>query len=79
VQNQRRIVWPQTRVVAKAYLDQLERSGGLSTEKIKALRQAIGAGQKARLKKMAQELREGLPAVSNALDAKRIKALAEVL
>ena len=79
VQNQRRIVWPQTRVVAKAYLDQLERSGGLSAEKIKALRQAIEAGQKARLKKMAQELSEGLPAVANALDAKRIKALASSL
>ncbi|MFZ4629618.1 MAG: LVIVD repeat-containing protein, partial [Blastocatellia bacterium] len=79
VQNQQQIVWPRTWVVAKAYLDQLERSRSLSVEKIKALRQAIGAKQKARLKKMAQELREGLPATPNALDAKRIEALAGVL
>jgi hypothetical protein len=79
VQNQQRIVWPRTQVVAKAYLDQLERSQGLPAEKIKALRQAIGANQKARLKKMAQELREGLPAVRNGLDARRIEALAAIL
>ena len=78
-QNQQRIVWPRTQVVAKAYLDQLERSQGLPAEKIKALRQAIGANQKARLKKMAQELREGLPAVRNGLDARRIEALAAIL
>jgi hypothetical protein len=79
VQNQQQIVWPRTGVVAKAYLDQLERSRGLSVEKIKALRQAIEARQKTRLKKMAQELREELPATPNALDAKRIEALAGVL
>src|SRR5688500_19015579 len=30
VQNQQKIVWPRKLVVAKAYIDQLERSGGLS-------------------------------------------------
>jgi hypothetical protein len=79
VQNQQRIVWPRQLVVAKAYLDQLERSQGLSAEKIQALRQAIGKTQKARLRKMAEELRAGLPTTPNALDAKRIEALAEVL
>jgi hypothetical protein len=30
VQNQQKLVWPRKLVVAKAYIDQLERSSGLS-------------------------------------------------
>src|SRR5206468_3011367 len=41
VQNQQRIEWPRTLVVAKAYLDQLGRSQGLSAAEITTVRQAI--------------------------------------
>ena len=86
VQNQQRIVWPRQLVVAKAYLDQLERSQGLPAAQLAALRQAVGTAEKARLtrglgklREMAKELRAGLPQVQSPLDAKRIEALAEVL
>ncbi len=86
VQNQQRIVWPRQLVVAKAYLDQLERSQGLPAAQLAALRQAVGTAEKARLtrglgklREMAKELRAGLPQAQSPLDAKRIEALAEVL
>src|SRR4051812_1036022 len=41
VQNQERIEWPRTLVVAKAYVDQLERSQALAADQIASLRQAI--------------------------------------
>ena len=37
VQNQQRIVWPRKLVVAKAYIDQLERSQALPADRITAL------------------------------------------
>ena len=44
VQNQQRIVWPAKLVVAKAYLDQLERSQALPADQIAAVRNAIQSG-----------------------------------
>src|SRR5713101_7910223 len=45
VQNQERIVWPRQLVVAKAYVDQLERTQALPAAQIAGLRKAIeGAG-----------------------------------
>src|SRR6266853_1921208 len=41
VQNQERIVWPAKLVVAKAYVDQLERTQALPASEIAALRKAI--------------------------------------
>ena len=41
VQNQQKIEWPRKLVVAKAYVDQLERSQALPADQIAALRQAI--------------------------------------
>src|SRR5258708_6832379 len=41
VQNQQKIEWPRQLLVAKAYVDQLERSGGLPSDQITTLRQAI--------------------------------------
>ena len=41
VQNQQMIEWPRKLVVAKAYLDQLERSEAMRADKIAYLRQAI--------------------------------------
>src|SRR5579884_3961671 len=41
VQDQPRFAWPADPVVARAYLDQLERSGGLAPERIAAARAAL--------------------------------------
>ncbi len=83
VQMQERIDWPNKLVVAKAYLDQLERSGGLAPDRIAAVRQAIEkaeADKKASgLKKVASSLEKGNGPAKNAADADRLKALAEVL
>ena len=45
VQNQQKIEWPAQLVVAKAYVDQLERSQALPAERIAALRTAISAAE----------------------------------
>jgi hypothetical protein len=46
VQDQPRIVWPVSFVVAAAYLDQLERSHGMAPERIAAVRQELDRAQK---------------------------------
>jgi len=47
VQDQQRIVWPASFVVARAYVDQLERSHGLPPARIAAVKSALtGAEQK---------------------------------
>ena len=51
VQNQQKIDWPRKLVVAKAYLDQLERSQALSTDEIASVRQAIQKAESAKLSK----------------------------
>ncbi len=79
VQNQEKIEWPRKLVVAKAYLDQLERSQGLSTDRIGALRDAI---QKAESSKKSGDLKKLAPSAKeakNAADAARVQALAEIL
>jgi hypothetical protein len=40
-------VWPPTFSLARAYVDQLERSKGLSTARISAVRQALGGAENA--------------------------------
>jgi hypothetical protein len=87
VQNQQKIEWPAKLVVAKAYLDQLERSQALPAARIAALRQAIGAAEASKmskskvskLKEMAPSLEGDAKSAKNAADAKRLQALAEIL
>jgi hypothetical protein len=38
IRNQQKLVWPACFVVARAYLDQLERTNGLASEKLSAIR-----------------------------------------
>jgi len=86
VQNQEKIEWPRKLVVARAYLDQLERSQALPADKIAGLRQAIQTAEKANLnrsslaalKSLAGPL-ESNAATANAADATRLKGLAEIL
>jgi hypothetical protein len=86
VQNQQKIEWPNKLVVAKAYLDQLERSKALPAAQIASLREAIrGAeasnmnkGKVAKLKSMAPAV-ESSAAGAKPADAKRMQALAAIL
>jgi hypothetical protein len=87
VQNQQKIEWPAQLVVAKAYLDQLERSQALPADRIAALRKGIhGAesshmnnGKVAKLSAMAPSLEESASAAKSPADAKRLRALAAIL
>ncbi len=87
VQNQQKLEWPAQLVVAKAYVDQLERSQALPAERIAALRAAISAAESSHMNKgkvsklsgMAPSLEQSAAAASNPADAKRLRALAEIL
>ncbi|HEY6223248.1 MAG TPA: hypothetical protein VIW26_05660, partial [Gemmatimonadales bacterium] len=46
VQDQQKIVWPTSFVVARAYVDQLERSRGLNAGRLTAVRGALGRAEK---------------------------------
>ncbi|MBO0720683.1 MAG: hypothetical protein J2P41_07670 [Blastocatellia bacterium] len=85
VQNQQRIEWPPRLVVARAYLDQLERSQALTADQIKPLRDAIQSAESSDLKDLAkfnsfaQWLKERSEMTGSAVDTKRLQALAEIL
>jgi hypothetical protein len=87
VQNQQKIEWPANLVVAKAYVDQLERSQALPAARIAALRKAIqnaeashmSPSKVSKLKGMAQSLEKSAAAATTPADAKRLNALAEIL
>jgi hypothetical protein len=87
VQNQEQIEWPRQLVVAKAYVDQLERSQALPADQIAALRQAIQSAESshmkgsdlAKLKGLAPSLETSAATTKSAADATRLRALAEIL
>jgi hypothetical protein len=87
VQNQQKIVWPARLVVAKAYLDQLERSQALPGDQIGAVREAIQRAESsnlnprdvAKLKSFAPSLKKSAGMTKSAADSKRLQALADVL
>lgn len=79
VQNQQKIEWPRNLIVAKAYLDQLERSQALSADRISALRTAIQKGDNGNLKKMAPALEKDAATAKSGADSNRLKALADIL
>jgi hypothetical protein len=45
-QDQPKVTWPASFVVARAYVDQLERSNGLSAERLKVVRQQLSHAEK---------------------------------
>jgi len=87
VQNQQRLQWPSTLVVAKAYLDQLSRSQALPDKQINDLRRAIASaershlnkGKVAKLKKMAPSVEKSAASAKIPADASRLRALADIL
>jgi hypothetical protein len=84
VQNQQKLVWPRKLIVAKAYIDQLERSGGLSSVQIADLREAIKKAEVSpnelkRLNGFSSSLKKSARQAKSAADSARITALGEIL
>jgi hypothetical protein len=87
VQNQEKIEWPRQLVVAKAYVDQLERSQALPSDRIAALRQAIQSAESShlngeeleRLKSLASSVEKSAGLTKSAADSARLQALAKIL
>ncbi|MEO6590498.1 MAG: hypothetical protein ABIP06_14470, partial [Pyrinomonadaceae bacterium] len=87
VQNQQKIEYPVNLTAAKAYIDQLERSKALPSEKISDLRQAIQSAESSKLNKkdeknlnnLASSLEKNVATNKNGADSSRLKALAEIL
>jgi hypothetical protein len=87
VQNQQKIEWPAKLVVAKAYVDQLERSQALPADRIAAVRKAIasaesshmGQGEVQKLNGLAPSLEKSATTAKNPADAARLNELAHIL
>lgn len=87
VQDQQKIEWPAKLVVAKAYLDQLERSQALPADRIAALRNAIHSAESShmshaaleKLNNMAQQLAKEAGSAKSQADSKRLNALSAIL
>jgi hypothetical protein len=87
VQNQQKITWPSQLTVARAYVDQLERSQALSAERIADLNNAIARAQKSHLGKkdvaklhgMAASVETSASDAKDSKDAQRLHELAHIL
>jgi hypothetical protein len=87
VQNQQKIEWPAQLVVAKAYVDQLERSQALPAARIAALRKAIHSAETSHMSKssvaklsgMAASVETSATSAKSPADAARLRALAQIL
>jgi hypothetical protein len=84
VQNQQKITWPSNFIVARAYLDQLARSGALPQQRIDALNAAIAKAEGSRsasdigaLKILAAGLDK--TTAKNPADTERLRALSSIL
>jgi hypothetical protein len=82
-QDQPKMTWPASFVVARAYLDQLERSNGLAAVRVKAVRQALDRAEKSQ----GQTRRDALTQLATALgqdaslssDRAKVQTLAAVV
>jgi hypothetical protein len=84
VQTQERIDWPRSLIVAKAYVDQLERSQALPSDRITGLRDAIqkaegSSKERGKLKSQAKSLDKDAASAKNGADSARLRALAEIM
>ncbi len=87
VQNQEKIEWTRQLVIAKAYIDQLQRSQTLASEELATLRQAIQSAEssklnrrdRGKLKSLAPSLERNARLTKNGADSVRMQALAEIL
>ena len=79
-QGQPKFIWPASFSLARAYVDQLERSGGLSSSRISSIRSSLtaaerasGGARSAALNKLASEVDGD---ASGSRDAAKVRALA---
>jgi len=84
VQNQQKIEWSKKLVIAKAYVDQLERSQGLPSGEIANLRQSIQKAESSKkdlkkLKSLAPSLEKTAATAKSGADTARLQALADIL
>jgi hypothetical protein len=87
VQNQQKIEWAPSLVVAKAYLDQLSRSQALPPKQITSLQKAIKSAESSRMNKnkvaklqgMASSVEQSAASAKTPADSARIHALADIL
>lgn len=87
VQNQQRIVYPKNLLVAKAYVDQLERSQAMNSAKVTEMRKAIQDAESSKLskksvdklKKLAPALEKDSKSAKSEADSMRMTSLAEIL
>jgi hypothetical protein len=87
VQDQQKLEWPAKLIVAKAYLDQVERSQALPAARIASLRTAIHTAESshmskskvAKLQSMAPSVEQSASTAKTPADAKRLQALADIL
>jgi hypothetical protein len=77
-QRQRKVEWPASPVVARAYLDQLARGRSVPPERVAAVRAALDRGDAQQLKALAAEL-EREAAAASGVDAIRVRSLAAAL
>jgi hypothetical protein len=87
VQNQPKFTWPTNFIVARAYIDQLNRSVALPPQQIAALNGAIAKVEASRsnrretaqLQEMAASLDRDAASAKSPADAARMRALSEIL
>lgn len=87
VQDQQKIVWPNTMAVAKAYLDQLKRSQAISDTELAKIEKAVNRAEKShldkkdmeKLAKLARSVNENAGSAKTQADSKRLHALAQIL
>jgi hypothetical protein len=83
-QEQKKVTWPATSEVARAYLDQLGRTNGIQPARATAVKAALGRADKresdaaGQLETLATQIQRDAAAASGR-DADRLKALAETL
>lgn len=87
VQNQPKFNWPANFVVARAYIDQLARSGALAPERVAALTASMtkveatpsDRRETARLRAMGVSLEKDAASEKTPKDAERMRALAAIV
>jgi len=86
VQGQQRMVWPPSFALARAYVDQLARSNGMSNTRLAATRaslnkaeQAIGAARRDQLNQLATQLRSDSSGSSDREKAQKLAVALEEL
>ena len=79
-QGQPQFIWPSTPALARAYADQLERSKGLSAQRLSQVRAAVGAGSTVSTRAALGSLAAQLDAdAATSSDAAKVRSLAAVL